>query len=147
MGLWLAEWAADHLREQPALRVISRQQWAPELAEDLAQADSVLFLDSSAKLAAGSVDLIAVEPDARQAGLATHHLSASRLLGLCRELYPCCPDHALLLTIGMGSTALGGAFSPAVQAALPEAQALLEITALRLLKADPNQARSEPRSR
>ena len=42
----------------PHVRVVSRQQWTPELAEEVAAADSVLFLDSSVDSAPGQVRLI-----------------------------------------------------------------------------------------
>lgn len=134
IGPYLAEWAADHLGSQPGVRVISHPQWTPELAEDIAHADSVLFIDSSAESAPGAIQLIAVEYAESRAGVASHHLRADQLLSLCRELYPSVPANASLLTIGMGSTELGSTFSNAMQAALPEAEALLEKTALRLLQ-------------
>jgi len=134
VGPFLAEWAENHLRNQPGVRVLSRQQWTPELAEDIAHADSVLFIDSSAESAPGDIQLVAVEPEESKAGVASHHLSAAQLLSLCRELYPSMPSSAFLLTVGMGSTELGSTFSTAVQAALPEGQALLEKTILRLLQ-------------
>ena len=47
VGPFLAEWAEERFRNDTAVRVVSRQQWTPELAEEVAVADSVLFLDSS----------------------------------------------------------------------------------------------------
>lgn len=136
IGPYLAEWAADHFGDRGGVRVLSRQQWTPELAEDLAHADAVVFVDSSAASAPGAVQLAAVEAAASPAGIATHHLSAEQLLGLCLELYPSMPRHAFLLTIGMGSTELGSTFSTEVQAALAEGQTLLKKTALKLIEKD-----------
>lgn len=133
VGPYLAEWAAHHFSQRHGLRVISRQQWTPELAEDLAHADAVVFVDSSAESAPGAVHLAVVRAAVFSAGIASHHLSAAQLLGLCLELYPSMPSRAFLLTIGMGSTELGSTFSMAVQAALPEGQALLKKTTLGLL--------------
>jgi hydrogenase maturation protease len=134
VGPYLAEWAENSLRNQPGIRVLCRQQWTPELAEDIAHADAVLFVDSSTESAPGNLQLVMVEPEESKAGIASHHLSAAQLLSLCRELYPSMPNSTFLLTVGMGSTELGNTFSTAVQAALPEAQALLEKTAVRLLQ-------------
>lgn len=137
-GPYLAEWAAEHFREQLGVRVVSRQQWTPELAEDISQAESVIFIDSSAESSPGAVQLVSVEPAEDRPGLQTHHLSAGRLLSLCSELYASMPRHAYLLTVGMGSTELGSTFSRAMLAALPDGQTLLEQTTLRLLGESPS---------
>jgi len=47
VGPNLAAWAEERFRQDPDVRVISRQQWTPDLAEDIAPADSVLFIDAS----------------------------------------------------------------------------------------------------
>src|SRR5580658_1765599 len=129
----LAEWAEERFRTEPGVQVLSRQQWTPELAEDIARALSAVFIDCSAASAPGSIDLIQVEPAAANPGLATHHLGAPELLTLARELYGSCPREPLLLTVGAGSTQLGEKFSEAVTIALPIAQVLLEETVLCLI--------------
>jgi hydrogenase maturation protease len=126
VGPWLAEWAENRFRAKACVRVLSRQQWTPELAEEIAHAGSVLFIDCSVDSAPGSVSLISVQPAIGDQGLATHHLSAAELLALGRELYNSLPSNALLLTIGAGSTKLGESFSEAVTAALPHACHLVE---------------------
>jgi hydrogenase maturation protease len=143
-GPWLAEWAERRFSGQAALRVITRQQWTPELAEEIARADSVLFIDCSMESAPGSVNLAPVEPAAGSDGLATHHLSAAQLLALGRDLYDSLPRNARLLTIGAGSTEMGEELSGPVKAALPEACRLLEATVLRLL-GGPEQPQPVPR--
>ena len=135
-GPHLAEWALERFRLEPSVRVVSRPQWTPELAEDIAHAEAVLFIDSSAESAPGVIQLVSVAPAESRAGIASHHLSAAQLLSLCCELYASVPERALLLTVGMGSTELGSTFSSAVLAALPEVQSLIEKTALRLLQED-----------
>ncbi len=133
VGPWLAEWAEKRFREDSQVRVLVRQQWTPELAEEIARAHSVLFIDCSVDSAPGSVRLVPVEPAAGSQALATHHLGAAELLALVRELYNSLPVNAQLLTIGAGSTGLGEQFSEAVKAALPHACRLIEETVLRLL--------------
>ncbi len=133
IGPWLAQWAEDKFRDDPSVRVIARQQWTPDLAEEIAQAESVLFIDCSVESAPGSVRIIEVEGSAPVQGLATHHLGAPELLALARELYDSVPPNALLLTIGAGSTELGEEFSEHVLDAIPRACALLERTVLELL--------------
>ena len=128
IGPWLATWAEERFREDPTVRVLARQQWTPELAEDLAQAESVLFIDCSIESAPGSIHLRTVEPSAPQQGLATHHSGAPELLALAGDLFDSQPENAQLLTIGAGSIELGEEFSPTVTAALPKACNQIEST-------------------
>ncbi len=132
-GPWLAAWAEDRFRAEAAVRVLCRQQWTPELAEEIACAESVLFIDASAATAAGSVLLAPVKPTAGPPALATHQFSAAELLTLARELYAAQPRTALLLAVGAASFDLHEGFSAPLQAALPRACGLLEETVLRLL--------------
>ena len=136
VGIWLADWADRRFRSETQVRVLARQQWTPELAGDIAPAESVLFIDCSVASDPGSLSLAPVAPASDQQGAATHHQGAAELLALARELYNSLPRQALLLTIGAGSTELGEVFSSAVTAALPDACRLIEETVLRLL-ADP----------
>jgi hydrogenase maturation protease len=133
IGPWLAAWASERFRADDGVKVIASQQWTPELAEDIVHAESAIFLDCAMDMSPGSVRLTAVEPDVKAPGLATHHLDASQLLSLSKELYGAIPRASLLLTIGAGSTELREGFSDAVNAALPEACAQLEEAVLRVL--------------
>jgi hydrogenase maturation protease len=133
VGLWLAEWAEQRFSGQADLRVIADHQWTPELAEDVAHAQSVLFIDCSIEALPGSVSLMPVEPAAGSRVLGTHHQSAAELLALGRELYASLPLQSFLLTIGASSIELGEGFSEPVKAALPEACRLAEETVLRML--------------
>ena len=112
VGPWLAQWVEDHFPAAPNLRVISRQQWTPELAEEIARAQSVLFIDCSIDATPGAVRLVPVGPASGQHTVATHHSGAAELLALSRDLYNTLPRTALQLTIGAASTQLGEAFRP-----------------------------------
>ena len=96
VGPKLAAWAEERFRQEPEVRVISRQQWTPDLAEDIAAADSVLFVDASAKSPPGRVHLIPVSSRVDPSARASHLLTPNQLLGLSRSLYgsinpmPCC---------------------------------------------------------
>lgn len=133
IGLRLAEWAAERFRDDGHVRVVARQQWTPDLAKDIAGADSVLFVDSSVNSAPGRVCLIPVAAHPDSFAGATHHVDPPGLLGLSRALYGSISAHALLLTVGAGSTELGETFSDQVEAALPRARGVLEKTVLRFL--------------
>lgn len=133
VGPWLAAWAWEQFRNEVGVRVLSRQQWTPELAEDVARADCVIFTDCAANLPPGSVQIVSVQPADSRRGLATHHLGAAELLALGHDLYGSLPRHAQLLTVGAGSLELREGFSDAVQKALPQACAVLEKTVRELL--------------
>src|ERR1035437_10767017 len=133
VGLWLAEWAEQRFSGQPGVRVLADHQCTPELAEDVARAHSVLFIDCSIDSEPGSLKLTPVEPALGGQEHSTHHLGAAGLLALARELYHSQPHEALQLTIGAGSTELSELFSPAVTAALPQACRLIEETVLYLI--------------
>jgi hydrogenase maturation protease len=128
VGPWLAGWAEERFQADDRVRVISRQQWTPELAEEIAAADSVLFIDCSIASEPGSVLLEEVQPAAAGEGLATHHVGAPELLALTKELYGSLPSRALMLTIGAESTELGELFSGTVLYAIAEACSVLEST-------------------
>ena len=134
VGPFLAEWAAERFRENADVRVVATQQWTPDLAERIAEADSVLFVDSSLESIPGRVSLIPVAAEAGNERVATHHLDAPELLSLTRELYGSRSAHAMMLTVSTGSTELGEKFSERVEAALPRAQGVLEKTVLQFLK-------------
>jgi hydrogenase maturation protease len=133
VGPWLAEWAEEKFSCEPSVRVLVRQQWTPELAEEIARSQSVLFIDCSIESPPGSIRVIKVHPAPPAQGLATHHLGAPELLALSSELYDSLPTHAMLLTIGAGLTELGEVFSDPVIDSLPEACRLIEETILLLL--------------
>lgn len=133
VGPWLAAWAEKQFHADRGVCVLSRQQWTLELAEEIAAAKSVLFIDCSTASSAGSVEVVEVLPAAAGQAHATHHQGAPELLALARDLYDSLPRHALLLTLGADSTELGEEFSAAVTAALPEACRLLNETVVRLL--------------
>ncbi len=133
IGPWLAHWAKKRFSANPAVTIISRQQWTPELAEDIARAQAVLFVDSSAASEPGAIQLVPVAPAAGHPALATHHVDAPQLLALAHELYGSWPRAVFLLTTGAGATNLGEEFSEPVKRALPAACALLETTVRNLL--------------
>jgi hydrogenase maturation protease len=127
VGPRLAEWASHRFRDDCHVRVVARQQWTPDLA-------AVLFVDSSVDSVPGRVSLIPVEAKSNGAANSAHQLGAPELLGLSRTLYGSQSAHAMLLTVGAGSTAMGEAFSDSVEAALPRASGVLEKAVLRFME-------------
>lgn len=122
LGPFLSIWAEEHFANRPEIVILTRQQWTPDLAADLAEAETALFIDCTVDAAPGEVRLLPVEPATPENGIGSHHMDAAELLGLARELYASLPRKALFLTVGAGSMELSENFSAAVQAALPRAQ-------------------------
>ncbi len=133
IGPWLAEWAKAQFSGDSRVVVICRQQWTPELAEDLSRAATALFVDCSTKAVAGSVNVAQVKAALPSFSPGTHQVEAPQLLALAQELYGRVPERSLLLTVGAGSMELREGFSEAVAAAQPRACRMLEDTIRQLL--------------
>ena len=132
IGPFLAHWAEEHWRNDPRVRVLCDHQWTPEMAEEVAAAETVIFVDCSLDQAPGQIMLRELSAIPLKPGLVTHHLGAAELLRVAQDLYGMQPRRACLLTVGAGSIELGEGLSPAVQDALPEAKDLLELTVSQL---------------
>jgi hydrogenase maturation protease len=128
IGPWLAAWAEERFDANPGVRVLARQQWTPDLAEDVALTQSVIFLDCAFDSSPGEIRIRSVEPAPVGPALATHHVGAAELLALGQELYDSQPREAVLFTVGASSTDLGESFSKEILNCLPEASRRLEET-------------------
>ena len=133
VGPWLARWAEQRFSAAPGVQVISRQQWTPELAEEISQAQGVLFIDCSMDSGPGVVRIARVEVSNDEGGGKTHHFDAGGLLRWAEELYSVQPSTSLLLTVGAGSLEMREGFSEAVEKALPEACRVIEKMVLNTL--------------
>lgn len=133
VGPFLAQWAEEHWRDDPRVQVLCDHQWTPDMAEEIAAAETVLFMDCSLDQAPGQILLRELSPASLKPGLVTHHLGAAELLRVAQDLYGIQPRRACLLTIGAGSIDLGEGLSSAVNDALPDAKELLELTVRQLL--------------
>jgi hydrogenase maturation protease len=123
--------------DEPRIQVITRHQWTPELAQDVVEADAVLFVDCSVHGIPGEVQLVPIQSaQGKQSLFATHHLAPSELLAMSQELYGKQPRRSLLLTLGAFSIELREGFSKTIEAALPLACAKLEKTVLEMLAGD-----------
>ena len=88
--------AAMALREagMPAIDV---HQLTPEMAETIAAAQRVIFLDADVDVPAGEVRVCPVE--AASSSVLEHHATPSNLLSIARDLYGSAP---LAVVIGIG---------------------------------------------
>jgi hydrogenase maturation protease len=82
--------AADRLEAEgvpEGVRVLSRHVLTAELAEDIAAADLVVFMDAVAEGPAGEVQVRVLEPDASAASTMAHFLDPRELLAWVETLY------------------------------------------------------------
>jgi hydrogenase maturation protease len=131
---WKIAEAFEREAASSGVRVIVRQQFTPELVEDLRDADTVVFVDASATAPAGEVTLLQLTPAVEMPNNLTHHLPPASLLAMARELYGKLPERAFAVTVGAASFDLGETLTDAVQAAIPKA-----VAALHEIFAEPDQ--------
>ena len=133
VGPFLAQWAEERWRDDQRVRVLCDHQWTPDMAQEIAAAEAVIFVDCALDQEPGQILLRELSSASLKPGLVTHHLGAAELLSVAQELYGTQPRRSCLLTIGAGSIELGEGLSPAVRDALPGAEELLELTVGQLL--------------
>lgn len=107
----------------PGVEYVTLHQLAPELAEDISRADTVIFVDVvDGGAVPGEITrqeiTLPVEPSPAAPGAFTHHVTATILLENARLLYGAHPT-AWLYTVAGENFGLGDSFSPAVKAAIP----------------------------
>jgi hydrogenase maturation protease len=117
--------AVGNLAEKPwssEVRLETRHQLTPELAETLSKADLVIFIDARADAAPGRLSCEPMYPARGREGGFSHQLDIPSLLACAEDLFGRAP-RAFLLSVGASSFGFGETLSKPVQAALP---ALLE---------------------
>ncbi len=125
--------AAEALCAQPlppGLAVLARHVLTAELAEDLAAADRVIFLDAETGAVPGSVRVRELVPDAGGASTMAHFHDPRELLAWCEALYGRAP-RAWLVTaagasFGYAHCELSPAAGSALTAMLAEVRRLLD---------------------
>jgi hydrogenase maturation protease len=128
VGCHVAQMLNQHYHADPDVRVIGSHQLTPEMAEDIAASEFVLFLDAAAGGPPGKIRTAAVNPTPGPASFA-HHLDPALLLAASMELYGSAPPARLLTMVG-GTFEFGERLSPLVAQHLPkfveEAHAIVE---------------------
>jgi len=122
VGLRIAE-AAEQLFSASRLRIVTAQQFTPEMAADLATADLALFIDASATDEPGAIRVRPV--GACAAPSESHGLDPPALLALAQELYGHVPARAFTLTVGAANFGHGEDLSGPLRQAVPRAVRLL----------------------
>jgi hydrogenase maturation protease len=103
----------------PDTLVHTDQQWAPELAHLISQAEVVVFLDASAGMAPGEITCRELGAGSNPPSSFTHQISPQALLALAHDLYGAHPARAYLLTVGGCSFDLKEGLSEPVSHAIP----------------------------
>jgi hydrogenase maturation protease len=76
-----------------------QQQWTPELAERISEAETVIFVDAAEGTPAGSIACRRLQPRPRTPLDSTHRTSPEYLLQLAHECYGSHPSRAYLVTV------------------------------------------------
>jgi hydrogenase maturation protease len=116
---------AQALANEAALdcaHIVVCHQLTPELAECIAAADLVVFIDAAVDTQPGSFVVSKVQGASALSSGLVHVADPAVLLDLARQLYGRSPE-TFLVTVGVSSLALSEGLSEAAAAALPEAVA------------------------
>lgn len=122
IGLRIAE-AAERLFPASRLRIVSAQQFTPEMAAELAATDLVLFVDACLGDEPGAIRVFPVTAGEDRAE--THRLDPPALLAMAQAFCGHAPAHAFALTIGAGRCGYGEVLSGRVRQAVPRALRLI----------------------
>ena len=104
----IGPYAARQFRDH-GFNAIEAHQLTPELAEQIAAATEVIFIDCDARLAPAEVRITTIEP--APDGPLEHHATPASLLRLALDLYGAAPP-AIAIGIGPASCELGDPISP-----------------------------------
>ncbi len=135
--------AAEEIRRKLATQidVICVHQLAPELAEEISRAGTVIFLDATGNGDPGKVVCQAVSEDPAQSRF-SHHLAPAQVLALCDQLFEVKP-RGFLISISGECFDHGEGLSPAAINALPQTVAAVS-DLLRRLKTSSDLCESQP---
>jgi len=118
IGCHAAHALEEHFRDDPHVEVIAAQQLTPEMADDLARNQFVLFLDASCGEEPGTIRQAAVFPEPGPGGV-SHHLTPSSLVAAAGQLYGDAPV-AMTITMAGWSFELGNKLSPGARNCMAE---------------------------
>ncbi|MCX6898918.1 MAG: hydrogenase maturation protease [Verrucomicrobia bacterium] len=123
LGWHVARLLADIAPSRNA-EVITCHQLMPELAQQISEVSTVVFVDAGSEGPPGRLGWRRVEPQAGQAAFA-HHVSPESLLGMAKELYGRSPQTFVVSVVGE-TFACSEELSPTVRAALPALVKLMD---------------------
>jgi hydrogenase maturation protease len=116
-GFHAAEQVQAMIHEQ-AVTVMTAQELKPEMAETVARADLVVFLEASAEGAPGAMHACDLAPKESPEGLLSGYMTPGKLLAAAQIVYGRCPE-AIMITVTGENFGFCAHLSPVVEAALP----------------------------
>ncbi len=115
LGCHAARQIGHRFKDDPRVEVVPCHQLAPEVAERIARAEFVIFVDAAAQGTPGTISEKEVLPDREFRGEFGQHLTPGVLLAAARSLHGSCPS-AVLFTMAGWCFEFGERMSPAVTA-------------------------------
>ncbi len=117
IGRIAAERLAETLRDRH-VKVYSCHQLGPELAETVAQASRVIFLECSTQGTPGDIAVRWITPETPPSPSTSRILDPAVLVAAARTFYDATPE-AVVITVTGRDFDFGESFSPVARAALP----------------------------
>ncbi len=118
LGIHAAHALQEFYRDQAGVRVLATSQLTLELAEDVSQAQFVLFIDAAEGEPPGEISRECLEPEEENLRF-THRCTPRMLLKAAGRLYARAPS-AMSLTMAGASFAVGMGLSPEIESRLPD---------------------------
>ncbi len=124
---WHVIESLQDLAEREGVVLKAVHQFAPEQAEDVSQAETVIFVDA-AQGEAGRVSVKELDEAPSSAQRFTHSLTPATLLSIARQLYGQAPKKAFLVSIGASCFELSERISePVARGVVDAGKAVREI--------------------
>ncbi len=118
LGIHAAHALHDFYCTDGGIRVLATSQLTFDLAEDLSQANFILFIDAATSGLPGEIHVEEVQPADEKVRF-THHWTPRTLLMVCKQLYGKAPT-ALSLTMAVSSSEMGMGLSQEIEHRMPE---------------------------
>ena len=118
LGIHAAHALHDFYCTDGGVRVLATSQLTFDLAEDISQAQLILFIDAAVAGLPGDIHSEEILPADEKVRF-THHWTPRTLLMLTKQLYGTTPA-AVSLTMAVGTSEVGVGLSKEVQSNLPE---------------------------
>ncbi len=100
------------------VEIVACHQLTPEMAESIAQAKLVIFIDACTDGSPGRISKTAVEPAAFTPDMMSHHLDPPSLLACAKELYGRAPKAVVICVTGE-CFGFGRELTPTVEQVFP----------------------------
>ncbi len=128
----------------PSIRVLTRTQLLPEMVDEMACADLVLFIDARADPRDPDVRLEAIEPSTAGSNSLIHAMTPQSLMRLCGAIHGHAPP-SRMVSIPVEDLGFGDEVSPRARRGLEEALGIVRDWVDRILAGEPEPSSECPR--